>query len=75
MWTGYLKEGRVLASDGDRAEVRIAYESPDGAVSGAYEASVESAGTVMTLERSGDQELTEVKQYRVVRLEKEPEHK
>ncbi len=74
-WTGYLKEGGILTSDGDRAEVRIAYESPDGAVSGAYQATVETAGTVMTLERSGDRELTEVKQYRVVRLEKESEEK
>ena len=71
-WTGYLKEGRVLASDGERAEVRISYESPHGAVSGAYEAVVETAGTVMTLESSGEEELTEVDQYRVARLEKMP---
>jgi hypothetical protein len=72
-WTGYLKEGRVLASGDGRAEVRIAYRSRDGAVSGAYEATVESAGTVMTLESSGDGGLTEVDQYRVARLEKAPE--
>ena len=71
-WAGYLKEGRILASDSDRAEVRIAYESEDGAVSGAYEAVVETAGTVMTLESSGEEELTEVDQYRVARLEKMP---
>ena len=71
-WAEYLKEGRILSSDGDRTGVRITYESPDGAVSGAYEALVENAGTVMTLERSGAEELTEVEQYRVVRLEKEP---
>ena len=34
-WSGYLKEGRILASGRNRAEVRSAYESPDGAVSGA----------------------------------------
>jgi hypothetical protein len=72
-WTGYLKEGRVLASGDGRIEVRIAYRSRDGAVSGAYEATVEVAGTVMTLESSGNAELTEVDQYRVVRLEKSPE--
>jgi hypothetical protein len=32
-WTGYLKEGRVLASGDGRTEVRIDYRSPDGAVS------------------------------------------
>jgi hypothetical protein len=50
--------------------VRIAYRSADGAVSGAYEATVEVTGTVMTLESSGDPELAEIDQYRVVRLEK-----
>jgi hypothetical protein len=69
-WTGYLKEGSVLNSGGGRTEVRIAYRSADGAVSGAYEATVEVAGTVMTKESSGDPELVEVDQYRVVRLEK-----
>ncbi len=69
-WTGYLKEGRVLRSDESRTEVRIDYGSPDGSVSGAYEATVGVAGTVMTLESSGDEELVEVDQYRVVRLEK-----
>jgi len=69
-WTGYLKEGRVLNSGNGRTEVRIAYRGADGTVSGAYEATVEVAGTVMTMERSGDAELAEVDQYRVVRLEK-----
>jgi hypothetical protein len=71
-WTGYLKEGRVLASDGESAEVRIEYGSPDGAVSGAYEASVETADGVMTLESSGTGELTEARQYRITCLEKLP---
>jgi hypothetical protein len=69
-WSGYLKEGRILASGRNRAEVRIAYERPDGAVSGAYEATVETTGLVMTLESSGSGELSEVDQYRVVRLQK-----
>jgi hypothetical protein len=72
-WTGYLKAGQILASDGDRAEVRIDYRSSDGAVSGAYEAAVETAGTVITLESSGNGELSEARQYRVVRLEKTAE--
>ena len=69
-WTRYLKEGRVLHSGEGRTDVRIAYGSADGAVSGAYEATVEVAGTAMTMESSGDAELAEVDQYRVVRLEK-----
>ena len=72
-WTGYLKEGQVVASGDGRAEVRIAYESRDGAVSGAYEATVEVAGTVMTMESSGDEELVEVDQYRLINLKKAPE--
>ena len=71
-WTGYLKEGHVLASGDDRAEVRIVYRSRDGAVSGSYGATVEATGTVMTLESSGNTELTEVGQYHVVRLERSP---
>jgi hypothetical protein len=69
-WTGYLREGRVHRSGDGRTEVRIAYRSPDGVVSGAYEATVEVAGSVMTMESSGDAELAEVDQYCVVRLEK-----
>jgi len=69
-WTGCLKEGRILHSGDGQTEVRIAYRSPDGVVSGAYKATVEVAGTVMTMESSGDPELAEVDQYRVVRLEK-----
>jgi hypothetical protein len=72
-WRGYLKEGRVLRSGEGRTEVRIDYRSPDGAISRAYEATVEVAGTVTTMESSGDAELTEVDQYRIVRLEKAAE--
>ena len=50
--------------------MRIDYESPYGAVSGAYEAAVVTASTVMTLESSGDEELSEARQYRVARLER-----
>jgi hypothetical protein len=72
-WTGYRKRGETLSvgENEDRAEVRIKYESPDGE-RGAYEATVEASGSVMTLGSSGDDPLQEVKQYRVSRLEKLP---
>lgn len=70
-WTGYLKSSRLLNHDeGGGAEVRIEYESLDGAVSGAYEATVEPAESVMTLPKSGAGPLQEVEKYRVTRLEK-----
>ncbi len=71
-WTGYRKAGRTLevAEEGDRAEVRIEYASPDGGTSGVYEATVERSGSVMTLANSGADPLNEAKQYRVSRLEK-----
>jgi hypothetical protein len=70
-WTGYRKRGETLSVDEneDRAEVRIEYESPEG-VAGAYEATIEASGSVMTLGASGTDPLQEVKQYRVSRLEK-----
>ena len=71
-WTGYLKAGEVLEEDEDHAEVRIEYQSSDGDVSGAYEATVEAAGSVMTLSNSGTEPLQEARQYRVSRLEKVP---
>jgi hypothetical protein len=69
-WTRYLKSGRTLEADEneDRAEVRIEYATPGGDT-GAYEATVETSGTVMTLFDSGPCPLQEVKQYRVSRLE------
>ncbi len=71
-WTGYSKAGEALEVDDneDRAEVRIEYQSPDGGVSGAYEATVEAAGSVMTLLSSGTGPLQEARQYAVSRLEK-----
>ncbi len=71
-WTEYLKEGRVLAVNGeeDRAEVRIEYHSPGGEISGAYEATVEQDGSVMTLGSSGADLLQEARQYRVSRLKR-----
>ncbi|MGF1470342.1 MAG: sucrase ferredoxin [Rubrobacteraceae bacterium] len=72
-WTGYLKEGQThaTAEDGRFAEVRIEYSSPDGAISGAYEATVEVSGGVMTLASSGTDPLEEVPQYRVSRMVKD----
>ena len=73
-WTGYLKEGRLLAVDEDerRAEVRIEYVSPDGGVSGSYAAVVEESGNVLTQVDSGPKPLQESRQYRVSRLEHSP---
>src|SRR5215213_8695970 len=70
-WTRYLKRGMTLEADEneDRAEVRIEYATPGGDT-GAYEATVETSGTVMTLFDSGPRPLQEVKQYRVSRLER-----
>ena len=71
-WAGYLKAGEVLRAgeDGEWAEVRISYRSPDDRAAGAYEALVEADGTVMTLASSGTDPLEEVVQYRVSRLER-----
>ena len=71
-WTGYLKAGYTLSTTGDgrSAEVRIGYASPDGEVSGVYEATVEVGEGVMTLASSGPGPLEEAPQYRVSRLEK-----
>jgi hypothetical protein len=72
-WTRYLKSGQTLEADEteDRAEVRIEYATPSGNT-GAYEATVEANGTVMTLSDSGPDPLQEAKQYRVSRLERVP---
>jgi hypothetical protein len=70
-WAGYPKSSRLLdAGEDERSEVRIEYYGSDGSVLGAYEASVEAAGSVMTLLKSGTEPLQEATQYRVVRLEK-----
>lgn len=70
-WAGYPKSSRLLdAGEEERSEVRIEYYGPDGSVLGAYEASVEPAGSVMTLLKSGTEPLQEATQYRVVRLDK-----
>lgn len=68
-WTGYLKSSSVSrAGDNGGGEVRIEYSSPDGAVSGVYEATVEPAESVMTLPKTGAGPLEEVQKYRVARL-------
>ncbi|WP_138500687.1 sucrase ferredoxin [Nostoc sp. PA-18-2419] len=77
-WLDYLKVGKVVATEEvlqgqepDWAEVRIDYATPDGGVSGAYEARVEVSGEVMSTLNSGkSMELKAVKQYRVSRLVK-----
>jgi hypothetical protein len=75
-WLDYYKAGQILAKDeaneewdADWALVRVDFISPDGNVSGAYEARVEVSGSVMTMWNSGnEQSLEEVKQYRVSSL-------
>jgi hypothetical protein len=75
-WLNYHKAGQVLASDeanekkyADWAEVRIDFTTPDGSMSGAYEARVEICGQAITARWSSVKEQpleTEtVKQYRV----------
>lgn len=68
-WTGYLKSAEVLEESEAGARVRLDYRSPDGSVSGAYEAEIVPDGSVMTLPKSGPDPLQEVPQYRVARLE------
>ncbi len=70
-WTEYPKTGEVIEvdEDGERAEVRIEYQTPDGA-SGAYEVTVEASGSVATLLNSGTEALREVPQYETSRCEK-----
>lgn len=73
-WFDYLKDGQVLSKDDTKeewAEIRIDFMSPDGRISGAYEARVEVGGEVTTAFNSGkDQPLQQLKQYRVSRLTK-----
>ena len=69
-WTEHPKKGRVLREDGGRVEVRIEYAAPDGALLGAYEATIEPDRSVRTLESSGTDPLIEVELYAVSRLEK-----
>ena len=70
-WAEYPKAGEVIEvdEDGERAEVRIEYRTPDGA-SGAYEVTVEATGSVMTQLNSGTEALQEARQYGVSRLER-----
>jgi hypothetical protein len=71
-WTGFHKRGELLSVNGDDtlAEVRIEYEDPKTWNGGAYHASIEASGSVMTLGSSGDDPLEEVIQYRVGSLER-----
>ena len=72
-WVSYLKESRVLGSNEEGARVRIEYASPNNNVQGAYEATVETIGSVMTLGSCGTDPLQEVPQYRIAELENFPE--
>lgn len=70
-WAEYPKAGEVIEvdEDGESAEVRIEYRTPDGAW-GAYEATVKATGNVTTLLNSGTEALQEARQYSVSRLER-----
>ncbi|MEM8612416.1 MAG: sucrase ferredoxin, partial [Cyanobacteria bacterium P01_H01_bin.105] len=70
-WLQYSKSGQVLAQDKDNqdwAKVRLEFVTPDSHATEAYEATVETCGSIMSAYNSGD-EPTPVKQYRVSRLE------
>lgn len=71
-WTSYVKDSRMLESHEEGARVRIEYASPENGVQGAYEATVEVAGSVMTLGSCGPDPLQEVRQYRVTSLKNSP---
>lgn len=71
-WISYTKESRVLEASEEGARVRIEYASPENSVQRAYEATVETNGSVMTLGSCGTDPLQEVKQYRVTRLKNFP---
>jgi hypothetical protein len=72
-WLDYLKSGETLAISDPEADypdwvkVQISFSSPDGSVSGTYEACIKAYGTVKTMWTSGrNQPLWEVKQYQVI---------
>lgn len=67
-WIRCRRSGSTLREYEDGAEVRIEYETPTGE-KGAYEATIERSGAVMTLSDTGTAPLEEEPQYRVVRLE------
>jgi hypothetical protein len=71
-WLDYLKSGKVLSTDETEeewAEVQIDFISPDGSISGTYQARIEVSGEVTTVFNSGkDQPLQKIKQYSVSRL-------
>lgn len=72
-WLDYLKSGEIIAQDPDEekplwADVRITFASPDGLVSGAYEAHVEVQSHIETIVTTGETYLHPYPQYHVSRL-------
>ncbi|MEM1242717.1 MAG: sucrase ferredoxin [Cyanobacteria bacterium P01_H01_bin.26] len=70
-WLQYQKSGQVVDQDPDNkmadwAKVRLEFVAPDG-TTGAYEATVEASGSIMTVINSGA-DPTPTKQYRISRL-------
>lgn len=71
-WVNYLKDIQTLELDEaeNRAEIWLSYTTPDGRISGAYQATVAFSHQVSTLSRTGDRQSMPVKQYHVSRLVK-----
>lgn len=68
-WLDYLKSSVLLEKGEAGARVRVEYASPDGSAMGAYEAVVETNGTVLTIGSCrGDEPPKEREQYRVTGL-------
>lgn len=68
-WLEYRKAGWIRRKEAERAEVTIAFRSPDGKVAGGYEATVELTHRLETLGATGGV-MMKAPQYRVTRLER-----
>lgn len=71
-WVTYRKDARTVrvAEDNSRAEVELAFASPDGRAEGMYRGIVEVSGTVPYVHCLEPGHQGETKQYRVMHLEK-----
>lgn len=72
-WLHYLKSeiagDRDSAEPPDWVELRLEFAAPDNSDRGGYEARVEVAGMVETMQNSGEEPM-QVKQYRVTKCER-----
>jgi len=70
-WLNYHKSGQILAQDtlnGDWADVRLEFATPDRSTAGAYQARLEVCGLVMSAVHSGEKPIP-VKQYQISRCD------